>query len=402
MSKSKRVPLLLSSTFRHIILISLSMLLQLRLRELGASLFLVSILSTVKGGISGFSSPFWGSISDSSSKKKLVTLIIFLIPAFLYPIYGISNIPFTFLIITGILAFFDSGFTPISLSLAIDYSNGSKRSVSKELSFLNAAGAVGMFLGRIILSLILLFLTTQYSILFMSIFGFLALTSSFFITYNDSEKSEGQNLSAKQKLFSGFSNLNRLKRNGLWSIFVGSFIRFVGVTGTTSVIAVFMTEKIGLTDSFSMVVASLDPLFMFFSHLFFGRFIYKIGAKNSINIGIVMTVISILCFAFAQSWILVGLGWLLIGLAFGGFWIGVTTYISINIEKENKGKYMGLLSTTSTFGSMLGPFLTGILLSLNNSYVIMFIVMAMINLSGLLIINIFAKSDMEKENEFRR
>jgi MFS family permease len=392
MFNSKRTPLLLSSTSRNIIAISLSMLLQLRLRELGASLFLISILSTVKGGISGFSSPFWGSISDTGNKKRLITIVIFLIPAFSYPIYGLSDIPVTFLIITGIIAFFDSGFTPVSLSLSINYSDGSKRSISRELSFLNAANAVGMFLGRIILSLILLFLTIKYSILFMSIFGILALIFSIFVSYPENIQKE--NISANKKLFAGFSNLKKLKKNGLWSIFAGSFIRFVGVTGTTSVIAVFMTEKIGLTDSFSMVVASLDPLFMFFSHLFFGKFIYKIGAKNSINVGIIMTVISILCFAFAQSWILIGIGWLLIGLAFGGFWIGVTTYISINIEKENRGKYMGLLSTTSTFGSMLGPFLTGLILSINNSYVIMFIIMAIINLTGLFIINIFAKSDM--------
>jgi len=392
MFRSKRTPLLLSSTSRNIIAISLSMLLQLRLRELGASLFLISILSTIKGGISGFSSPFWGSISDTGSKKRLITIVIFLIPAFFYPIYGLSDIPVTFLIITGIIAFFDSGFTPVSLSLSINYSDGSKRNISRELSFLNAANAVGMFLGRIILSLILLFLTIKYSILFMSIFGILALIFSIFVSYPETIQKE--NITANKKLFSGFSNLKKLKKNGLWSIFVGSFIRFVGVTGTTSVIAVFMTEKIGLTDSFSMVVASLDPLFMFFSHLFFGKFIYKIGAKNSINVGIIMTVISILCFAFAQSWILIGIGWLLIGLAFGGFWIGVTTYISINIEKENRGKYMGLLSTTSTFGSMLGPFLTGLILSINNSYVIMFIIMAIINLTGFFIINIFAKSDM--------
>ena len=392
MFKSKRTPLLLSSTSRNIIAISLSMLLQLRLRELGASLFLISILSTIKGGISGFSSPFWGSISDIGIKKRLITIVIFLIPAFSYPLYGLSDIPVTFLIITGIIAFFDSGFTPVSLSLSINYSDGSKRSISRELSFLNAAGAVGMFLGRIILSLILLFLTIKYSILFMSIFGILALIFSIFVSYPENIQKE--NISANKKLFAGFSNLKKLKKNGLWSIFVGSFIRFVGVTGTTSVIAVFMTEKIGLTDSFSMVVASLDPLFMFFSHLFFGKFIYKIGAKNSINVGIIMTVISILCFAFAQSWILIGIGWLLIGLAFGGFWIGITTYISINIEKENRGKYMGLLSTTSTFGSMLGPFLTGLILSINNSYAIMFIIMAIINLTGFFIINIFAKNDM--------
>lgn len=392
MFKSKRTPLLLSSTSRNIIAISLSMLLQLRLRELGASLFLISILSTIKGGISGFSSPFWGSISDTGIKKRLITIVIFLIPAFSYPLYGLSDIPVTFLIITGIIAFFDSGFTPVSLSLSINYSDGSKRSISRELSFLNAAGAVGMFLGRIILSLILLFLTIKYSILFMSIFGILALIFSIFVSYPENIQKE--NISANKKLFAGFSNLKKLKKNGLWSIFVGSFIRFVGVTGTTSVIAVFMTEKIGLTDSFSMVVASLDPLFMFFSHLFFGKFIYKIGAKNSINVGIIMTVISILCFAFAQSWILIGIGWLLIGLAFGGFWIGITTYISINIEKENRGKYMGLLSTTSTFGSMLGPFLTGLILSINNSYAIMFIIMAIINLTGFFIINIFAKNDM--------
>jgi len=392
MFKSKRTSLLLSSTSRNIIAISLSMLLQLKLRELGASLFLISILSTIKGGISGFSSPFWGSLSDTGNKKRLITIVIFLIPALSYPLYGLSDIPITFLIITGIIAFFDSGFTPVSLSLSINYSNGSKRSISRELSFLNAANAVGMFLGRIILSLILLFLTIKYSILFMSIFGILALIFSIFVSYPENIQKE--NISANKKLFAGFSNLKKLKKNGLWSIFVGSFIRFVGVTGTTSVIAVFMTEKIGLTDSFSMVVASLDPLFMFFSHLFFGKFIYKIGAKNSINIGIIMTVISILCFAFAQSWILIGIGWLLIGLAFGGFWIGVTTYISINIEKENRGKYMGLLSTTSTFGSMLGPFLTGLILSINNSYVIMFIIMAVINLTGFFIINIFAKSDM--------
>ncbi|HIP91929.1 MAG TPA: MFS transporter, partial [Thermotoga sp.] len=61
----------LTTMLRSMSLFSIGMLLQFRMRDVGASLFMIGFLSTVRGGISTLFPPFWGYMSDRLMNRKV-------------------------------------------------------------------------------------------------------------------------------------------------------------------------------------------------------------------------------------------------------------------------------------------------------------------------------------------
>jgi len=302
-----KLPLLLTALFRFMAVLSFGMLLQLRLRELGASVLLITLLSTIRGAITTLSSPVWGAVSDHFKERKLFLLLSLGVPTLLYPIYAILDIPYTFIIIAGVIAFFSSGYDPIAMAMSTDLADGSLVSTSHELALLNSASSIGMFLGRVSLSVLLLWLSVKNTILFFSAISLMAFIQAFFIP----EKANTPEVERRKKrsfIFpSAIFDINRMKRNGLWAVYLGSFIRQFGIAGTTSLIAVYMTEVVGLSKSLAVLLSGLNPLLQIFSHIFFGKVIGKIGSKISLVIGIYLSGITPLFFALSKNWVLVAL-----------------------------------------------------------------------------------------------
>lgn len=369
----RKLPLLLTALLRFMAVLSFGMLLQLRLRELGASILLITSLSTIRGAITTLSSPLWGAVSDHLKKRKLFLLMSLGVPALLYPIYAILDIPYTFIIIAGVIAFFSSGYDPIAMAMSTDLADGSLVSTSHELALLNSASSIGMFLGRVSLSVLLLWLSVKNTILFFSMIALLAFIQAFFI----SEKNSVHEIERQRKrsfIFpSAIFDVDRMKRNGLWAVYLGSFIRQFGIAGTTSLIAVYMTEVVGLSKSLAVLLSGLNPLLQIFSHIFFGKVIGKIGSKISLVIGIYLSGVTSLLFAVSKNWMLVAAAYLSLGIAFGAFINGAATFITLNSPQHKKAESLGLLRSARALGFMLGPITAGLIAEY--SYVAMFIFM---------------------------
>ncbi|PNS38752.1 MFS transporter [Mesotoga sp. B105.6.4] len=384
---NKRLPLLLTSLIVFFVMFGFGLLLQLKLRELGASLLMVGLLTTVRGAVEILGSPAWGAISDSLKRRKPLMIVLVLTSALLYFAYSVIEIPLVFILFSALIAFFTAGFEPIAMALSTEHSRDSVRNTSRELSILNTANSMGMLSGRLLLSLLLVFFTVTQTINWYATIAFLAVIPALFL--RDQEHTVARRKGFLNRLFPLKQDSSPLWENGLWAVYVGTFLRQLGTAGATSIIAIFMTERIGLSASATAIITSVNPFMQIFSHIFFGRVIYRIGPRKSTLIGIGLTIFTMLFFAMAQSWALIALGYFSLGIAFGAFINGAGTMISLSSPPERRAEFLGLLRSARAIGFMVGPLLAGTVAEY--SYFVMFIMMASLIATGGLIVIVFTK-----------
>ncbi|HAY98329.1 MAG TPA: MFS transporter [Mesotoga sp.] len=384
---NKRLPLLLTSLIVFFVMFGFGLLLQLKLRELGASLLMVGLLTTVRGAVETLGSPAWGAISDSLKRRKPLMIVLVLTSALLYFAYSLIEIPLVFILFSALIAFFTAGFEPIAMALSTEHSRDSVRNTSRELSILNTANSMGMLSGRLLLSMLLVFFTVTQTINWYATIAFLAVIPALFL--RDQEHTVARRKGFLNRLFPLKQDSSPLWENGLWAVYVGTFLRQLGTAGATSIIAIFMTERIGLSASATAIITSINPFMQIFSHIFFGRVMYRIGPRKSTLIGIGLTIFTMLFFAMAQSWVLIALGYFSLGIAFGAFINGAGTMISLSSPPERRAEFLGLLRSARAIGFMVGPLLAGTVAEY--SYFVMFIMMASLIAAGGLIVIVFTK-----------
>lgn len=390
---SRRSWLLASSVLRFTAVLSFGMLLQLRMRELGASLVVISLLSTIRGGVGAFSAPIWGAISDRQKKRTSLMIFSLVAVGILYPLYVFTDVPLLFLLIAGAIGFFDSCFPTVAMALTTDNSK-TAQSLSKEMSFLNTANSSGMLVGRYLLSALLLWFSVKTTIWWFAIIVWLAIVPLLFISESPRNISyQGSKRSILERLFPLTSDPSPLKNNGLWAMYVGSFIRQFAIAGVTSIIIIYMTERIGLLASLAAIISGLNPLFQTFSHNFSRPIIRKIGSRKCSILGIGLTALTPLFFAFSWNWILLAVGYISLGLTFGLFINGAGTFISMSAPQERRGEFLGLLRTARSMGIMLGPVTAGIIAQF--SYRAMFLTMGISLIISAALVLVFTSETKE-------
>lgn len=104
-------------------------------------------------------------------------------------------------------------------------------------------------------------------------------------------------------------------------------------------------------------VFAFNDTFRFIStsivNLFFGFIVAKIGAKKMMLSGFIVLICSMLCYAFAQSVLLIYLGGILLGV--GIAWTGTTLvgYVVAKWFKQNRGTIMGAILCSNALGSAI-------------------------------------------------
>ncbi len=171
------------------------------------------------------------------------------------------------------------------------------------------------------------------------------------------------------------NDLYFMKENHLGSIYISAFLRQISVSGVTSIAAVYFVYDAHLTPSLIGFLAGLNPLVQIFSTLFFAKIAEAKNSKISIMLGMGITTASILSFALFRDVLGVGLAYGLLGLGFGAFISGSTTYISFSVSSDLRGRFMGLFTSFRSFGTVVGSFLGGII-AMGIGYHLDFLLMA--------------------------
>ena len=236
----RRLPLMMSSLLVFAAMFSFGMLLQLKLRELGASLLVIGLLTTVRGAVETFGSPAWGAISDGFKKRRYFLLVTTAVPGVLYFFFSVIEIPAGFIMLSGLIAFFTARFEPIAMALSTERSRDSVRNSSRELSLLNSANYMGMFSGRLLLALLLLFFTVSMTIKWFASLALIAAIPILFV--REGERKTTHRKGFLTRLFPLTSDASPLLKNGLWAVYMGTLLRQLGIAGATSIIAVYLTD----------------------------------------------------------------------------------------------------------------------------------------------------------------
>jgi len=364
------------------------MLLQSRFNDVGASVLVISLISTINGGVSSVASAVWGAISDEKEKRRGMLTLVVALAACVYPLFAVTDNQVILLMFVALLAFFKMGYPPISMALSSEYSEGEIKSTSRELSFLNTANSIGMLIGRVSLSIFFLFNTSKTAIILFSIIAWGPVITSLFIKEGNRVYKKKKKTTFIKRIFPIASDFSPLKKNGLWAIYLGSFLRQFGINGTMAAILVFMTDDLLLSYSLAVLLSSLNPFMQMFSHILSGKFIGRVGSKISTISGISISSLAPLSFLFADNWMMMAVGYLFLGLGFGAFINGASTFISINGPSERRAEFMGLLTSMRAFGAMLGPVVSGLIA--NQSFRYMFVFMVVVMLSGAMTVFFFS------------
>jgi len=364
--------LFLTNVLRSMGTMSFNLLIQLRMKEIGATLFLIGLLSSLRGAVNTFSNVFWGRISDRTGKRKVFIISSLVLASAFYPLYAVIDVPFAILIVSMIIAFFNGMYPPAAMAL----SSTAKR-MALGFSLYNSSNSLGMLLSRLFIGFLLMFMDLKLAFVFFSIVVAMAVIPALRI------KEEGVQ---KQKEKTHFGK--QILKHGTWALYLGSFLRQMGTSGSMSLIAVYLNDTFHYSASTIGFITAVNPLIQIPSHFFFGKLVEKVEPKFVSALGIFMSSLTPFLMMVPKTWAPI-LAYAFLGASFGAFMNGSSNFLGRRFHYLQRGRALGLLSSARFFGATLGPFLAGVLAE--KSYSLMFLVLGIAILSGGVVVLLFTK-----------
>jgi len=353
------LPLVGANFTRMIYMVGSGVVLQLYLKELGASPFEVSLLEMVFWSALLIFSPLWGALSDSSGYRKVFLLVSILLGALVIPFYifmdtivAVLALRFSFSVIT-------SAFPPVALAVMSKDSDGEER--GKDIAPYHTSRALGFFLGWGGSGLLLDFLGFRSTFIAYALVGVLGFAGALRIRDVDSEGEISLREvweSARQRWVPSFGDVS-FRRHGLHYLYIGIFLRKTAFIGIMSIIAVYAVDEVGLTASTLGVMLALNPLSQMAFLDFFGKVSDRYGRRNVFGIGFLGSVAFPILLAQASGVPLFGVAYLTLGFSFAAFVEGSTTFIGDVAPEGRQAEFMGFRKSFQGLAGVFGPLIAG-------------------------------------------
>lgn len=355
------------------------------MRELSIDFFSIGLLSTINSAVGSLATPFWGALSDEAKSRKKVLFIAIAISMCFLPLYIAAKTAGHFFSVAALFTFFSSAFDPIATVIFVESSRLSSNVV---LSIMNAVNSFGMGLGRLVISPLLNVLSVVWVML---ILYFVSLGMLYFIKVTAAAPHQRYEVHRTnlQRVFSAISSKSVLKKKNLWAMYLGSFLRQLGIGGTFALIAVYLVEDVGLSKSETILLAASNPFMQIPSHFLAGWMINNVASKYVASFGMFASGLGALLFVPADSKLMVLLAYAVSGFGFGTFINGATDFVAKNVPANRKAEFLGLLTSVRSFGSLFGPLVAGWLA--NISFRLVFVLMGVIMVVGALITAIYCQ-----------
>lgn len=387
MEKLRGKELNIGAFFNSAAVFSIGMLVQIYLKSLNASLFYISLAFMLYALSSTLFRPIWGTVSDLIGKRKPFFIFSSIFAMLMIPMFSLAKTPIEVLILRCLLGVFMAAFGPSALAHVVE--NREKTTAGRALSYFNASQSAGEMVGRIIAGTLTFFLPVRYIFFLLT---FLAALALYFVSRIKEDvvvdkkmpkiKDFITSLENRLMLWKG-TNRDVMKKNGLVFVYLGSFLRQSGITGFFSLIYVYMIYQLNVSAGVSGFVSAVNPLIQIFSMIIFGRLVDIIGRKTVFMIGTILSSIVPVLFALSNGILMLLLAFITLGVAFGAFLSGTTTFVSDVSPADMKAELMGLLSMSRSFGGIGGPLIAGIVAD-KLGYLPMFISMSLIIVIGLI------------------
>ncbi len=342
------------------------MLPQLYLKEQGASTFVISLATTLLwlGILVG--SAFWGELCDRVSTRSVLVGALaggFLslgVLAFLLP-------PLLFLAACFFCALIAIGAVPATMSMISSRSCVSHR--GRALSTIGFSRSFGMAAGGILAGVLLATTGFRWTFLLLGCPFLLGLLFVFSLP-----RQQEHDIPLKRTSFS-FLGVGRLR-----GLYLGVTLNQMGLLGSASLVFVHMSN-IGITEGIMGVLAALAPTTAMLTMLLSGHLADHVGRKKVFVAGFGLIVLSPVVFAFSCNAPMMAVGFVIMGLSFGPFFVGSTAHIGDLTPANRQGVMLGFFESSRAIGGVLGPLVAGAITPLIG-FKAMFLVMATVSLLG--------------------
>jgi len=241
-----------------------------------------------------------------------------------------------------------------------------QRERGQNLSYYNSSQSLGWMLGRIIAGLLLGYLAFRGTYLVLALLPLLALVPLTALREAHDPAGAGTPLGwakLKKSFLPELKNDRVFAQQGLWSLYLGTALRQMGIAGSFSLIFVYMLSELKIDPSLIGLITAFNAGTQFLGMIAFGRLADRIGRKRVFMLGFALSVFVPLIVALARSPGLMILGFTILGVSFSSLASGATAFIGDLAPIERQGELLGLFKTSQGFGGILGPLLAGTLAS---------------------------------------
>lgn len=352
---------------------ALALLVQLYLKDLGASPLVISLSGSLTWAGILLASPIWGGLGDRCSNRWLAIWIFLGTALATAPLIGLLAAPLV-LVLGTIRSFLAIGIAPIGMRMISASSTDANR--GRNLSFLSAARAAGFVFGGMLAGLLLERVGYRGTFLMITLLPVFVIPVLFGIPQRAATVGGSASVSSGGR----WTDVWTTQLTFLYSAVT---LRQLATTGVGSLAYVYMASH-ALSSGVMGIVSAVNPAVAVLGTLIFGQLVDRANRKTFIVFGFAIGVLYPLLYSLAKTPTMFALAGIPLGLSFGAYYSGSTAHIGKIVPLAYQGTMFGLLDSCRGLGGLIGPILAGILV-ITWGYRPMFLVMAAI-LAGSLVL----------------
>ncbi len=367
--RRRAIPLAASVLFMAMSVGGLGLVVQLYMKSLGASTFLIGLVATFNSIGLLFGAWLWGTVSDHVKRRRLLAFLslslaaLIGILAFLLPIGAVLG--------TALFrVLFFSGFGAVAIAIISAASREDRR--GKNLSYISSARALGFALGNIAAGMALQWLGFRYAFVLSALLPLIAFGLLWLLPSENPVRPK-EKVRAWRAVFSA----------GVADLSIATMLRQMSTFGTFALLYVYM-DSIGISPGVMGAISAANTATQVLALLFFGRLADRVGRRPIFMLGFTLSVATPLVFVLAANLYGMVVGYVTLGFAFSSMYVGATAHIGDRVPHERHGQMMGLYESSRGLGGLFGPLIAGATVPLIG-FQGMFLVMAGIAALGLLV-----------------
>lgn len=337
--------------------------------------------------------PLWGALGDKFGKKTMVLRAIFGLTVSQFLIALSANVEqlFIFRMIQGAI----SGFIAASLALVSSGTPSEKSgyAIGVLQTSISSGTVIGPFIGGFIADLM-----SYRSVFYIT--SVMCFVSGILIIFNVKEPV----VSPVKKLFSVFDNFRYVfRKEGILTAMISVSLIQISISIAVPVFALFvesMTKNTEFVSTLTGAIFGTLGIFSVISSPVWGKRIDKKGFRKNLMFAVTGAGIAYMIHSFIMNPYLLFPVRAFLGLCIGGIIPVLYAYINKNISDNRKSGVMGIASSFTLFGNLVGPLLCTLLLFIFPVKDIFLIAGLMLLINAVLIyFNLKEKSGLKSMNE---
>jgi len=333
-----------------------------RFSEFGAGVESLGLSAMAYALTSAMAAPFMGALADRFGKRRLVlaSLVAYILA---FTGYLFASSAATFIVLRALAGAFTAGLFPVITSLAADLASKNQR--ARWIGILNGGASIGWIAGPILGGMLYDRWGYSLALIVSIIMATIAFTTAF-LTIPETNKNLDHMTVTQQRIHT----LRLADLNSSIHTFRNTLPR------SLSTFAVLLTISLAVMFAWAFI----EPKFMFYAYdeldwstsmlglvmstygiaMTFGEFFLshlsdRLGRKPVIVCGLIFFAAQFIGLAFFQNYILIAITFVIAGLGNALFDPALSASILDIAPAEHQSRILGIKSTASSLGNILGP-----------------------------------------------